>query len=101
MRKLPFPDNSFDVVVSRAAIHNIYAAGGRGEAIAEIARVLEPGGRAVIEDIRHGREYTAAFRKSSCEVSDRGSAILSLFLTLVTFGSLRPATLVVEKKGPL
>src|SRR5262249_24934071 len=61
MRELPFPDRSVDVVVSRAAIHNIYSADGRARAIREVARVLKPGGRALIEDIRHHREYAATF----------------------------------------
>src|SRR5262249_6543475 len=33
MRELPFPDASFDVVVSNAAIHNLYAAADRARAI--------------------------------------------------------------------
>ena len=40
MRELPFPDASFEVVVSSAAIHNLYKAGDRQKAIREIARVL-------------------------------------------------------------
>jgi arsenite methyltransferase len=56
-RKLPFEENSFDVVLSSWAIHNIYDAQGREDAIREIVRVLKPGGQAVIVDIRHGRDY--------------------------------------------
>lgn len=52
MRKLPFPDSSFDVVVSSLAIHNIPTAEGRSEAVREAARVLKPGGRAVLADFR-------------------------------------------------
>src|SRR5262249_9734651 len=59
MRKIPFPDGAFDVVVSSQAIHNVYDAGGRAQAIAEIARVLAPGGRALLRDIRHTRDYAA------------------------------------------
>ena len=99
MRKLPFSNDAFDVVLSSVAIHNVYSAEGRAEAISEIARVLKPGGHALIDDIRHGREYAAAFRKSSCEVSSTGSRVASLFLAVVTFGSLRPATLLVRKKS--
>ncbi len=98
MRKLPFPDDAFDVVLSSVAIHNIYSPEGRAEAISEIARVLKPGGQAVIDDIRHGREYATAFRKYSCDVSFTGSRVGSLFLSLVTFGSLRPATLLIRRK---
>jgi arsenite methyltransferase len=39
MRQIPFADNTFDVVVSRAAIHNLYETGDRAQAISEIARV--------------------------------------------------------------
>ena len=100
MRKMPFSNDAFDVVLSSVAIHNIYSAEGRAEAISEIARVMKPGGQALIDDIRHGREYAAAFRKSSCDVSSTGSQVASLFLAAVTFGSLRPATLLVRKKSP-
>ncbi len=56
-RALPFPDGSFDVVVSSSALHNIPDAEGRRKALAEIARVLRPGGRVAIFDIRHSRDY--------------------------------------------
>jgi arsenite methyltransferase len=98
MRKMPFASDTFDVVVSRAAIHNLYKAADRAQAIAEIARVLKPGGQALIEDIRHLQEYTAVFSRSGCsDVRRVGSVMLFLLLTLITFGSLRPATLVVRK----
>jgi SAM-dependent methyltransferase len=61
MRKMPFASNTFDIVVSRAAIHNLYKAGDRAQAIGEIARVLKPGGQALIEDIRHLQEYATVF----------------------------------------
>jgi ubiquinone/menaquinone biosynthesis C-methylase UbiE len=43
MRALPFPDASFDAVVSSYAIDHL-SREGRAEAIAEVARVLEWGG---------------------------------------------------------
>lgn len=63
MRALPFPDSSFDVVVSSLAIHNISSNEDRRRAIAEGFRVLKPGGRMVIADIRATSIYEDALRK--------------------------------------
>jgi arsenite methyltransferase len=100
MRQIPFADNTFDVVVSRAAIHNLYETGDRAQAISEIARVLKPGGQALIEDIRHHQEYAAVFIKHGCaDVRRVGSRVVYILLMLITFGSLRPATLIVRKSA--
>jgi SAM-dependent methyltransferase len=50
MTTLPFPDDSFDVVTSAMAIHNIPSADGRHRALDEAIRVLRPGGRLFIAD---------------------------------------------------
>lgn len=57
MRRLPFPDASFDVVTSSLAIHNIPEARGREQALSEILRVLKKDGTALIADFRHTIEY--------------------------------------------
>jgi SAM-dependent methyltransferase len=63
MRALPFMDGGFDIVVSSLAIHNIPAAPERARAIAEAARVLKPGGRLLIADIRAAGEYAKVLRQ--------------------------------------
>lgn len=76
-RKLPFADNSFDVILSSWALHNIYDSAGRAQAIREIVRVLKPGGRVVIVDIRHSAEYEVIFRESGMiDVSRKGPNFL-------------------------
>ena len=62
MRALPFREASFDVVVSSLAIHNIKSNDDRRRAIAEGFRVLKPGGRMLIADIRATSIYADALR---------------------------------------
>jgi SAM-dependent methyltransferase len=63
MTALPFEDNSFDVVVSSLAIHNIRGRAGREKAVDEAVRVLRPGGRLMIADIRATRQHQAQLAK--------------------------------------
>jgi ubiquinone/menaquinone biosynthesis C-methylase UbiE len=63
MTALPFEDNIFDVVVSSLAIHNISGSAGREKAINEAVRVLRPGGRLMIADIRGTRQHEAQLAK--------------------------------------
>lgn len=49
IERLPFPDQSFDVVLSTLMFHHMGAALKR-QGLSEIARVLKPGGRLIIAD---------------------------------------------------
>ena len=73
MRALPFEDESFDVVFSSLAIHNIPDAGGRARAIDEAVRVLRRGGRVLIGDINVTREYQARLRERGMADIERRS----------------------------
>jgi arsenite methyltransferase len=98
MRRMPFAPESFDVVVSRAAIHNLYQSDDRMQALQEIARVLKKGGYALIDDIRHIDQYATAFAHLGCsDVKRYGSRIEAFVLMLITWGALRPGVLVVRK----
>ena len=88
-RQLPFPDGTFDAVVSRAALHNIYRADERAKAVAEIARVLKPGGRVLIVDIRHTGEYAGTLRRHGVADAAARRGISSWLATAITFGALR------------
>jgi len=61
--ELPFADATFDLVVSSLAIHNIRSNADRKRAIVEGFRVLKPGGRIVIADIRATAIYEEALRE--------------------------------------
>ena len=73
MTALPFEDNSFDVIVSSLAIHNISRRAGREKAIDEAVRVLRPGGRLMIADVRATRPHQAQLAKiGMSDVARRG-----------------------------
>jgi arsenite methyltransferase len=67
-RKLSFPDATFDVVLSNLCIHNIPDAEGRAQACREIARVLKPGGTALISDFIKTGFYQKVFIASGLKV---------------------------------
>jgi ubiquinone/menaquinone biosynthesis C-methylase UbiE len=52
IEQLPFPDQTFDVVLSTIMLHHLPDDLKR-QGLAEIARVLKPGGRLVIADFKH------------------------------------------------
>lgn len=70
-RHLPFDDETFDTIVSSWALHNIYERQEREQAVREIARVLKPGGHALIVDIKHTDEYARIFRESGLSNVER------------------------------
>jgi SAM-dependent methyltransferase len=49
-RKLPFPDESFDTVISNFVLHELNAPAEREMMVREIARVLKPGGYVALRD---------------------------------------------------
>ena len=57
-KMLPFATGTFDVVVSRFAVHHLEAA---GKALAEMARVCAPGGRVVLCDVTPAPGKATAF----------------------------------------
>jgi SAM-dependent methyltransferase len=76
-RKLSFPDASFDLVLSNLCIHNIPGDEGRAEACREIARVLKPGGTALISDFIKTALYQEVLTKTGLKVSRTGMNLLS------------------------
>lgn len=66
--RLPFPDASFDAVISMTVIHNIPSSGARDQALRELVRVLKPGGRIAIFDLLHTSRYAEVLRQAGMEV---------------------------------
>jgi arsenite methyltransferase len=75
MTALPFPAASFDLVVSSLAVHNVSGQDKRDRAIEEMVRVLKPGGRVALADLRHTARYRdrfAALGMADVAVTDLG-----------------------------
>ena len=75
---IKFPDNHFDVVLSNLCLHNIPTREARDKACREIARVLKPGGKAIISDYKNAGQY-AEVLKSAGAVGRRGPYLLDTF----------------------
>jgi arsenite methyltransferase len=71
MRSLPFADRTFDLVVSSLAIHNLRTIDERKKAVVEAYRVLTPGGRLVIADIRSTKLYAGVLRSLNASKVER------------------------------
>jgi SAM-dependent methyltransferase len=97
-RRLPFADAAFDVVVSGLALHNIPDAGGREQAVREIARVLRPGGRVLLVDIGHTAVYARVLRESGlADVRRTPSGVGTWPAMLFTWGAVRPYRVTAAK----
>jgi ubiquinone/menaquinone biosynthesis C-methylase UbiE len=79
MRKLPFPDASMDAVIANLAIHNISNREGRREAIAEIVRVLKPGGQVALMDFKHVGQYAEDLKKDGIADARASGPIFWIF----------------------
>ncbi len=100
-RKLPFDDASFDVVLSSAALHNIYDAAERQAAVREIARVLKVGGRVLIADVRHLGQYAQTLRDAGFDGAEDPARsvqkIVSRLLKILTFGAVQVGYVIGSK----
>lgn len=77
-QKMGFPDGSFDAVVSNLCLHNIPGEA-RTQAVLEIARVLKPGGTAVISDLMFVNRHATTFRAAGLTATIDGPYLLDAF----------------------
>ena len=90
-QEMSFPDGSFDVILSNLCLHNIYDREQRFRALQQIARVLKPGGVAILSDYKHTGEYAQHLRQAGLWI-ERGWGN-----PLYTFPPLR---IVIARKPP-
>ena len=89
-QEMAFPNATFDVIVSNLCLHNIYDAPTRHKALAQIVRVLKPGGIALISDYKRTGEYAGEFRKAGLIVEKRPGSFLTTFLPLTVIIARKP-----------
>jgi ubiquinone/menaquinone biosynthesis C-methylase UbiE len=77
IEQLAFPDQTFDVVLSTLMMHHLPASLKR-QGLAEIARVLKPGGRLVIADFKRKQErqgQAARFHAGGSSMQDLAALV--------------------------
>jgi len=87
---MPFADASFDVIVSNLCLHNIYDRPTRARALQQIARVLKPGGMAVLSDYKLIGEYAQQLRLAGLTVQHRWGQLLYTFPPLRIVAGHKP-----------
>ena len=90
-QEMPFPDDSFDVIVSNLCLHNIYDRETRYRAVQQIARVLKPGGVALISDYKKTGEYAEQLQLAGLTVERKWGN---------PFYTFPPLRIVVARKPP-
>ena len=92
IEQLPFPDQTFDVVFSTLMMHHL-PAGLKRQGLAEIARVLKPGGRLVIADFTHKKEragQAARFHAGGSRIQDLAAMVKDAGFDQLEMEEMRP-----------
>ncbi len=92
IEQLPFPNQTFDVVLSTLMMHHLPASLKR-QGLAEIARVLKPGGRLVIADFKRKKERqgrAARFHAGGSSIQDLVALVKDAGFELVETEEMQP-----------
>jgi arsenite methyltransferase len=90
-QEMPFADGAFDVILSNLCLHNIYDRPSRQQAVAQIARVLKPGGLAILSDYKRTGEYADQLRTAGLTVHRQWGNPLYTFPPLRMVVARKPA----------
>ena len=71
VRELPFPDSSFDIVVSNFVVHEVNTDADREKLVSEMARVLKPNGYVALRDFIFTDVCVEHFRRHGVENATR------------------------------
>jgi len=92
IEQLPFPDQTFDVVFSTLMMHHLPKSLKR-QGLAEIARVLKPGGRLVIADFTHKQDragLAASFPAGGSRIHDLAALLKEAGFDRLETEEMRP-----------
>ncbi len=92
IEQLPFPDQTFDVVFSTLMMHHLPASLKR-QGLAEIARVLKPGGRLVIADFTRKQDragQAARFHAGGSSLHDLTTLVSDAGFSQLETEEMRP-----------
>jgi arsenite methyltransferase len=89
-QEMTFPDDHFDVIVSNLCLHNLYNKQQRLQALEQIARVLKPGGVALLSDYKHTRQYASGLANMGLQVTRRRGNLLATFTPLAIVIARKP-----------
>ena len=92
IEQLPFPDSTFDVVFSTLMMHHL-PDGLKRQGLAEIARVLKPGGRLVIADFTPKKErqgQAARFHAGGSSMQDLAALVKDAGFEQLETEEMRP-----------
>jgi ubiquinone/menaquinone biosynthesis C-methylase UbiE len=92
IEQLAFPDQTFDVVFSTLMMHHLPASLKR-QGLAEIARVLKPGGRLVIADFKRKQERqgrAARFHAGGSSIQDLAAMVSDAGFSEVDTEEMQP-----------
>ena len=97
-RELPFPDASFDVVVSNYVVHELKSRQDRERMMQEAARVLKPNGQLGVVDFIFTNDCVNDLSKCGMESRRVRDGFLSFFITaILNLGTVK-TYMVVGKK---
>lgn len=89
-QEMPFADASFDLVVSNLCLHNISDRDARRRAVQQIARVLRPGGTAILSDYKLTSQYAQQLHELGFEVTKRWGSFITTFPPLTVITARKP-----------
>jgi SAM-dependent methyltransferase len=99
VRKLPFADGSFDVVLSNFVVHELNARSEREQMMREVARVLKPGGQLALVDFIFTDECVEGLRKFGVTAERQRDQGASFWITAaLNFGMVRTYRVIGRKE---